>query len=179
MEPPMIHYQQRDFLETHTGNKVSRKSIVRGSKHIHLIGKCIISHGVVIRGDLAPIKIGKYTIIREDVVLRPTYILAKGQFKYKTLHIGDHVYIGEGSIVCASKIGSNVYIGKNCVISHRCVLRDNCRIEDNSILTPDIEVAGFCMFEGSPAKMTAELPESFPFIMSELTQGYYSRFKAS
>lgn len=32
------------------------------------------------------------------------------------LHIGDHVFIGEGSIVNAAVVGSYVYIGKNCVI---------------------------------------------------------------
>jgi dynactin-5 len=32
------------------------------------------------------------------------------------LHIGDHVFIGEDSIVNAAQVGSYVHIGKNCVI---------------------------------------------------------------
>lgn len=32
------------------------------------------------------------------------------------LNIGDHVFIGEKSIVNAGTVGSYVYIGKNCVI---------------------------------------------------------------
>ena len=32
------------------------------------------------------------------------------------LHIGDHVFIDEGSIVNAAQVGSYVHIGKNCVI---------------------------------------------------------------
>ena len=30
--------------------------------------------------------------------------------------MGDHIYIGEDSVVQASHIESHVYIGKNCVI---------------------------------------------------------------
>ena len=32
------------------------------------------------------------------------------------LQIGDNVYIGDGTVVNASAVGSYVYIGKNCVI---------------------------------------------------------------
>ena len=32
------------------------------------------------------------------------------------LHVGDHVYIGENTVVNAAVVGSYVYIGKNCVI---------------------------------------------------------------
>jgi len=32
------------------------------------------------------------------------------------MHIGDHVFIGEGAIVQAAVIGSYVYIGKDAVI---------------------------------------------------------------
>ncbi len=32
------------------------------------------------------------------------------------LHIGDHVFIGEDSVINAAQIGSYVHIGKNCII---------------------------------------------------------------
>jgi dynactin-5 len=32
------------------------------------------------------------------------------------LHMGDHVFVGERSVVNAAVVGSYVYIGKNCVI---------------------------------------------------------------
>ena len=32
------------------------------------------------------------------------------------LHVGDHVFIGENTVVNAAVVGSYVYIGKNCVI---------------------------------------------------------------
>lgn len=37
-------------------------------------------------------------------------------FSYYPMKIGDHVTIGEGTIVQAASIGSYVHIGKNCVI---------------------------------------------------------------
>ena len=48
--------------------------------------------------------------------------------------IGDHVYIGEDSVVNAASIGSYVYIGKDCVIGKHCVLKDCCCITDGSVL---------------------------------------------
>jgi carbonic anhydrase/acetyltransferase-like protein (isoleucine patch superfamily) len=32
------------------------------------------------------------------------------------LHMGDHVFVGEHSVVNAAVVGSYIYIGKNCVI---------------------------------------------------------------
>ena len=114
-------------------------------------GKAVLQSGTIIRGDLAVIKMGSYVIIREEVVLRPTYTKAKGKLKYVTLNIGDHVFIDRGTIVCAIKIGSNVHIGKNCVIGHRAILKDNCKILDNSVLPADTVVPPFTVYGGRPA----------------------------
>ncbi|KAL8759589.1 MAG: hypothetical protein Q9184_003572 [Pyrenodesmia sp. 2 TL-2023] len=41
-----------DWVETETGNKVSRRAQLHGTQHITLGGRCVIHPGVCIRGDL-------------------------------------------------------------------------------------------------------------------------------
>ena len=53
-------------------------------------------------------------------MLRPPFKkFSKGVAFFPT-HIGDHVFIGEGSVVNAASVGSYVYIGSNCVIVSSC-----------------------------------------------------------
>lgn len=84
----------------------------------------IIQTGCVIRGDLrrtggghtVVVAIGRFCLLAHGSIIRPPYKTYKGIFSYYPMKIGDHVTIGEGSIVQAATIGSYVTIGKNCVI---------------------------------------------------------------
>ncbi|SCZ89826.1 BZ3500_MvSof-1268-A1-R1_Chr9g10609 [Microbotryum saponariae] len=114
-----------DYIETDTGNKVSRKCVISGSQNIILGGKTLIQPGVIIRGDLrragatgaaVVVSIGKYCVLGEGCILRPPAKTYKGIFSYYPMKIGDFVHIGAGSIVEAATIGSGVEIGKNCII---------------------------------------------------------------
>ncbi|CAG8451960.1 5908_t:CDS:2 [Funneliformis caledonium] len=124
MEPPIVYYPRSEYIETDTGNKVSRKSVICGSQNIILGGKTIIQTDCVIRGDLrrtggghaVVVAIGRYCLLAKGSIIRPPYKTYKGTFSYYPMKIGDHVSIGEGSIVEAATIGSFVHIGKNCVI---------------------------------------------------------------
>ena len=119
-----------------------------------------MQNGVSIRGDLAPLNMGTYVIIRDEVILRPTYSKQRGKLKYIGMDIGDNVYIDRGCVISAASIGSNVHIGKNCVIGHRVVIKDNTKILDNSVLAADTVVPPFTCFGGSPATFLGELPET-------------------
>lgn len=126
MELPIQTFPSESFIETESGNKISRMSVICGSQHIVLGGKSIVETGAVLRGDLrraiasaghlVSLAIGKYCIFRENVVLRPPYKLYKGVCSYYPAKIGDHVYMGSGTISEAASIGNCVYIGQNCVI---------------------------------------------------------------
>lgn len=100
-------------------DNIIQSHLCLGTENITIEGKAVIQSGSILRGDLAGINMGQFVIIKEDVVLRPTYTKSKGKLKYVALSIGDNVYIDRGTIVCATKIGSNVHIGKNCIIGHR------------------------------------------------------------
>ena len=87
-----------------------------GSQNIVLNGKVIVQSGSIIRGDLANVRTGRYCVISKNAVIRPPYKQFSKGIAFFPMHIGDHVYIGEGAVVSAAVIGSFVYIGKNAII---------------------------------------------------------------
>lgn len=99
-----------------SGNKVCRKTVLCGSQNIVLNGKVIVQSGAIIRGDLANVRCGRYCVIGKNSVIRPPYKQFSKGIAFFPMHIGDHVFIGEGAVVAAATIGSFVYIGKNAII---------------------------------------------------------------
>lgn len=95
---------------------MSRQTVLCGSQNIVLHGKVIVDKGAIIRGDLANVRTGRYCIISKNAVIRPPFKQFSQGVAFFPLHIGDHVFIGEDSVISAASIGSYVYIGKNVVI---------------------------------------------------------------
>lgn len=56
-----------------TGNRVSRASVLCGSQNIVLSGKVIVLSGVIIRGDLANVRVGRHCVISSKAVIRPPF----------------------------------------------------------------------------------------------------------
>jgi len=176
MELPDISYEKAGYVETASGNKVSRNTVLCGSQNIVINGKSIVRDGVIIRGDLAAVRIGRQCVIDKNAVIRPPYKKFSKGVAFFPLQIGDNVFIGEGSVVNAAVIGSYVYVGKNCVIGRRCVLKDCCYIQDNSILASETTVPSFAVYRGSPATHVAEQPDCTHELMIEYTKSYYQHF---
>lgn len=177
MELPVVHYSKSEYIETASGNKVSRQSILCGSQNIVLNGKTIIMAECIVRGDLANVRIGRHCVISQRSVIRPPFKRFSKGGAFFPLHIGNHVFIEEDSIINAAQIGSYVYIGKNCVIGRRCVLKDCCAIADNTVLPPETVVPPFTLMAGSPAKIVGEIPECTQDNMTELTKSYFQHFQ--
>jgi len=174
-----VTYDKREYIETSLGNKVSRRSVLCGAHNIVLNGKTIIQSGAIMRGDLSSIRIGRCCVISRDVVIRPAYKKIARGLTFLPQQIGDHVFIGEGSVISAQLIGSYVYIGKNCVIGRRAVLRDCCMIADNSVVSPESVVPSYAIYEGNPARYSRELPDPTQDIMVDHTNSYYLNFVPS
>ncbi|KAK6170298.1 dynactin subunit 5 [Patella vulgata] len=177
MELQDLQYAHAEYIETASGNKVSRQSVLCGSQNIIINGKTIIMTDCMIRGDLANVRIGRNCVISEGAIIRPAFKKFSRGVAFFPLHIGDNVFIGEDSVVNAAQIGSFVHIGKNCVIGRRSVLKDCCAIADNTVLPPETVVPPFTYFEGSPGRFTTELPESTQELMINITVGFYEHFK--
>ncbi|XP_063241690.1 dynactin subunit 5 [Bacillus rossius redtenbacheri] len=176
MEIQNIYYNKQDYVETASGNKVCRQTVLCGSQNIVLSGKVIVQSDAIIRGDLANVRAGRHCIISKNAVIRPPFKKFSKGVAFFPLHMGDHVFVGEGSIVNAAMIGSYVYIGKNCVIGRRCVLKDCCVIEDGAVLAPETVVPPFARFGGSPALCVGDVPECMQDLMLDFTRNYYQHF---
>ncbi|XP_003739899.1 dynactin subunit 5 [Galendromus occidentalis] len=175
-ELPVVTYDKQEYIETASGNKVSRKSVLCGAHNIILSGKTIIQAGAIVRGDLANVRVGRRCVISKHVVIRPPYKKISKGLTFFPQQIGDHVFIGEGSVISAQSIGSYVHIGKNCVIGRKAVLRDCCMIADNSVVSPETTVPSYAIYAGVPARYAGELPGPCQDIMADYTNSYYLNF---
>ncbi|KAH7875455.1 dynactin subunit P25 [Lentinula edodes] len=184
MEPP-IYYSRAEFIETDTGNKVSRRATIAGPQNIILGGKTIISSGAIIRGDLrrsgpghaVVISLGRYCVVGEGCVMRPPYKTYRGAFNYYPMKVGDYVHIGAASVVEAATIGNYVEIGKNCIIGKFTIIKDCAKIADNTVIPPNTVIPALSLFSGSPGHFTEDLPESTQDIVEVQTKQHYARFQ--
>ncbi|KAG8229345.1 hypothetical protein J437_LFUL007153 [Ladona fulva] len=185
MELPDIVFKKADYVETlsftatvllqASGNKVCRQTVLCGSQNIILQGKTIVQTDAIIRGDLANVRVGRYSIISNRAFNTNCFFSSVAFFP---IHIGEHTFVGEGSVVSAAVVGSYVYIGKNCVIGRRCVLKDCCMVMDNTVLPPEAVVPSFTKWSGSPGRLDAsgDLPECTQDMMANFTHSYYDHF---
>jgi len=175
-EEPPVYYTKADYIQTASGNKVSRQSVLCGPQNISLAGKSIVKPGVILRGDLQLLRIGKFVIIGDSSVLRPSYKKYKGSFAFFPMTIGDFVTIGPRSVISAAQIGSCVDIGEDCVISKRCVVKENSMILPGTVLPPDTVVPPLTVFGGSPGHYLGDLPESTQVLQKQRATMTYKRF---
>ncbi|KAK3377630.1 trimeric LpxA-like protein [Podospora didyma] len=168
-----------EYIETDTGNKVARKATLVGTQNIMLGGKTVIQPEVMIRGDLvrsvqssssassstgAPanntaVSIGRYCFLSRGCCLRPSGRLYKGAFTYMPLRMGDHVFVGAGSVVQAASIGNHVHIGAKVVVGELAIIKDYVRVLDGSVIAPNMVIPSFSIVAGQPARVIGEVPE--------------------
>ncbi|KAI5925170.1 trimeric LpxA-like protein [Camillea tinctor] len=167
-----------EYIETDTGNKVARKAILIGTQHIMLGGKTVIQAEAMIRGDLArtaqpssgaggaaapgsntAVAIGRYCFLSRGCCLRPPGRIYKGSFTYLPLRLGDHVFVGEGSVVQAATVGSHVHIGQRVTVGEFAIIKDYVRILDGSVVAPNTVIPSFSVVAGQPARVIGEVPE--------------------
>lgn len=80
-------------------------------------------------------------------------------FTYMPLRMGDHVFVGEGTVVQAASIGSHVHIGAHAVVDEFAILKDYVHVRDGTVVPPNMVVPSFSIVAGQPARVVGEIPE--------------------
>ncbi|CRJ94507.1 hypothetical protein BN1708_017041, partial [Verticillium longisporum] len=67
------------------------------------------------------------------------------------LRLGDHVFVGQGTVVQAATVGSHVYIGHGAVIGEFAIIKDYVRVLEGSVVPPNMVIPSFSIVGGQPA----------------------------
>jgi len=99
--------------------------------------------GAVIRGDFAPIRIGKCVAIEDNCTVHTGH----------DLEIGDWVTIGHNAVVHCRKVGTGTVIGMNACILENAEIGDFCIVGAGSVVTEGMIVPDKSVVIGAPAKI--------------------------
>jgi len=114
--------------------------------------------GVVVRGDVFPIRIGARTNIQDNSVVHVT------GGKTSTT-IGDDVTVGHGAIVHGCKVGNRCLVGMGSIVLDGAVIEDESFIAAGALVPPGMHVPSRSMVMGRPGKVVRALrPEELEAI---------------
>ena len=108
--------------------------------------------GAVIRGDLASIKIGSYTVIQDNCVIH-----AGSPFNPPgDAVIGDRVHIGHGAVINCIRIGNNVLIGMNATLLHDAEIGNDCIIAGGCVVRRGVQIPDRSFVSGVPGEIKGQ-----------------------
>lgn len=129
--------------------------------------------GAVIRGDYAPIRIGRDVNVQDNAVIHSD----------EALMIGDDVTIGHSVVVHGRAIGSGVLLGNNATVMANVVIGANSIVGAGALVPPRLEVPEHSLVLGVPGKVRQADPDRIARLKreSEGPMSYYEnalRYKA-
>lgn len=112
----------------------------------------------VLRGDVAPIKIGARTNIQDNAVVHGTWHKAAAT-------LGDGVTVGHSAILHGCTIGDNCLIGMGAIVMDLAKVGANSIVGAGSLVTEGSEFPEGSLILGRPAKVVRPLkPEELAFL---------------
>ena len=122
----------------------------------------------VIRGDDAPIAIGRYTNIQDGSVVHV-------QDAAHPTHIGDYVTVGHNVILHGCTIGDNCLIGMGAIILTGAVIGDNCIIGAGSLVTEGKTIPAGSLVVGSPARVIRAVSDQDIAMIRDSARHYHEK----
>jgi len=106
--------------------------------------ECTIMHHVVIRGDVAAIRLGARSNVQDGAVLHTRYGVP--------LIIADEVVIGHRAVVHCQSVGTRSLIGIGAIVLDNAEIGEHCVIAAGAVVLPGTCVPSGTVFGGIPAR---------------------------
>ena len=109
--------------------------------------------GVVVRGDVFPIRIGARTNVQDNAVVHVTNGKA-------ATTIGDDVTIGHLALIHGCTIGHRCLIGMGSIVLDGAIVENECFIAAGSLIPPGMRVESRSLMVGRPARKARTLSDA-------------------
>lgn len=126
---------------------VSRSAVVVGD--VQIAPECSIWHYVVVRGDVAPIRLGPRTVIQDSCVLHCQID--------ESLEIEGDVIIGHKAVVHCHRIGRGSLIGIGAILLDGAKIGRNCIIAAGTLIPPDAAIPDGKVVMGVPGEIVRDV----------------------
>lgn len=113
--------------------------------------------GCVLRGDVAPIRIGARTNVQDGTVIHVNR--ATDTRPQMPTEIGDDVTIGHQALIHAVTLTSGAFVGMRAIVMDGAVVEGAAMVAANACVTPNKRVPTGELWAGSPAKFMRPLSE--------------------
>lgn len=124
-----------------------------------------IWYNVTIRGDVAPIRIGKETNIQDGAVLH-------GTFEKCGATLGDRVTVGHLAMLHGCTIGRGCLIGMGSIVMDQAVIGEYSLVGAGSLVTEGSEFPARSLIVGRPAKVKRALTDEEVQLLEKSADNY-------
>lgn len=140
----------------------ARTAIVVGD--VTLGADCNIWHHCVVRGDVAPIRLGERANVQDGAVLHCKHGVA--------LEVADDVAIAHLAVVHCTRVGSRTLIGTRATVLDDCVIGEDCLVAAGALVTPGTVVPSGSVVMGMPARVVREIRDDERAYIRRVVSGY-------
>lgn len=161
----MIHSYKNYHPKIHQTVFVAKNATIIGDVEIDQYSS--VWFNTVIRGDVAPTKIGKRVNIQDLSLIH--------QSPNMPVIIEDDVTLGHQVTVHAAKIRKNALIGMGAIILDGAEIGENAFIGAGSLVTPRTIIPPNTLALGSPARVVRELTEKDLREMQRIRKSYVEK----
>ena len=136
---------------------------------VSLEEECSIWYNAVLRGDIAPIRIGPRCNIQDGSIAHVN--------QHQPLLLGENVSVGHGVIIHGCTIGNGSLVGMGAIVLNGAQIGEYALIGAGSLITENKIIPPYTLSMGSPARVVRELTEDDLARMKQTTESYVIRGK--
>lgn len=121
--------------------------------HVEMGENASVWYGAVLRGDLGPIRVGKYSTIQD---LACVHMSSRDQ----SVEIGEYVCIGQGALIRGALIEDGAFVGNGAIVMERTKIGAGSVVAAGALVARGTEIPARSLVRGRPARVIRPLNEN-------------------